>query len=659
MFLLSVLLGLVPLRPGEAAGGYVGAGICGQCHSSQHASWLGTPHATAYERLQAVQRHADPECIACHVTGFGQPTGFHLGDLGLGGVGCEACHGPGRRHARRPEPENIIGRPARRICETCHTTEQSPGFEERFASMLAEVDHGVVAEAAGAAGAETEPTGDEPMVVELFVMPHCPYGMEAESVLADVMREFGDDIDFRLHFIAEVAGEAGHDSGTAGLERRTDRPACEGVPAGGSGRFRSLHGDEEVAEGIRQVAAMALYPDRYLDFILCRNKAIHRDNWAACARAAGMDPVRIDVLASSEDGQALFAENIQRGNALGIRASPTLRMGGSEIQAVFDKAAWVRRICRDSDTGEPCADLPECEDDRDCRRPGKVGMCIDAGGRNPRCQFSDPVPFEMVVLNDADCAVCETGHVVRSTLELFPGARIRTVQVASPEGQALVRLHGIDRVPSFVMGDAFDRAARFPRFERRTRRTAGGYVADAGIVPVAMLLGREAQPGRTDLCLETASAFALRSALGVLQWARSERPADRLRVHYLPQMEGPLAGEAPYDLCVGQLFPDRYLDFVACRLAGALESADGRSSDACARLVGVDIEAVRRCVTDGEGDRLLVAERQWIETSGVPGGSVPLMLVVDNRFVVGPAMLPRIDEWVRRLSADGVGPDGD
>jgi hypothetical protein len=38
---------------------------------------------------------------------------------------------------------------------------------------------------------------------------------------------------------------------------------------------------------------------------------------------------------------------------------------------------------------------------------------------------------------------------------------------------------------------------------------------------------------------------------------------------------------------------------------------------------------------------------------------VPLVLVVDNRFVIGPAMFPRIDDLARRIASEHARPDGD
>jgi hypothetical protein len=85
---------------------YVGSEKCKKCHEESYKVWKESPHSHAYATLQDAKRPSlrqyDPECVACHVTGFGYETGFtsekqtpHLIDNG-----CENCHGPGSLHVK-------------------------------------------------------------------------------------------------------------------------------------------------------------------------------------------------------------------------------------------------------------------------------------------------------------------------------------------------------------------------------------------------------------------------------------------------------------------------------------------------------------------------------------------------------------------------------
>lgn len=135
---------------------FLGDAMCRRCHENIYQAWLATPHAAAYETLVEKGRHGDSDCVDCHTTGHGDPTGFMppsaealkaastgpspdgdegdasdahaaLADSGpdLTAVQCEACHGKGTTHAR-----NKAGflRVEKSECMKCHDQENSPDF---------------------------------------------------------------------------------------------------------------------------------------------------------------------------------------------------------------------------------------------------------------------------------------------------------------------------------------------------------------------------------------------------------------------------------------------------------------------------------------------------------------------------------------------------
>ena len=140
------------------------------CHFKQFKAWSATPHAHAFEGLQAttpeqlkkmnellkttVKDHpeTDAACVGCHVTGYklgGYPAADSLKNAGLARVACEVCHGPAKNHLAVPAADKA-GRKASMLvptvetCNKCHTPELSPKFD--FAVMSKKV-HPVVAAA--------------------------------------------------------------------------------------------------------------------------------------------------------------------------------------------------------------------------------------------------------------------------------------------------------------------------------------------------------------------------------------------------------------------------------------------------------------------------------------------------------------------------------
>lgn len=113
---------------------YLGSGSCTACHADIVANWSETRHRHAWESLQRKPRAFKQSCVACHVTGYGEPSGYVDGDTTphLQEVGCESCHGPASEHVRRPkQPYGSISIAS---CTGCHDAANDPDFnyyEER------------------------------------------------------------------------------------------------------------------------------------------------------------------------------------------------------------------------------------------------------------------------------------------------------------------------------------------------------------------------------------------------------------------------------------------------------------------------------------------------------------------------------------------------
>ena len=295
----------------QSKNGYVSATACQRCHEQEYQQWSATRHAFAYETLLKKERYFDAGCVSCHTTGFGYATGFQIGDSDstLKGVQCETCHGPGKQHIGNPKKSNIRSGADTSLCLQCHDPKHSPGFEEVVALHTKDVNHSrapmnleeLLASRIAQIGKPT---------VELFVMSYCPYGVQAEEKLIPVIKKFGDQINFKLQFIA----------------REKEEPSAQDITP-----FVSLHGYPEVAENIRQLLIAQEYSDKYLDYILCRGKKVDK-SWEDCARKLGIDVAKIQALFDAPEAEQLFRENIQRAAALGIKASPTILVDGHKFQ---------------------------------------------------------------------------------------------------------------------------------------------------------------------------------------------------------------------------------------------------------------------------------------------------------------------------------------
>lgn len=138
---------------------FVGVDECKGCHTKAFEVWKKSRHAFATESLSrgradepkeyVVDRKFDPECIACHATGWDPQRAerFVSGYVDLkktphlAGQQCENCHGPGSAHVKlesafardkKVTKELTAAREAlmhTRDCEDCHDHDNSPHFD--------------------------------------------------------------------------------------------------------------------------------------------------------------------------------------------------------------------------------------------------------------------------------------------------------------------------------------------------------------------------------------------------------------------------------------------------------------------------------------------------------------------------------------------------
>ncbi|MFN9706272.1 MAG: multiheme c-type cytochrome [Planctomycetota bacterium] len=150
----GLLAQLAERRPTASGASYVGTSTCAACHPTAMADWEKSKHAHAWHTRVDAEKDpkrygwpvtAYPDCVGCHVVGYGERSGFrspadtpHLTD-----VGCERCHGPGSEHvaAGGQKPLGLLGGvQGSQLCTQCHDYEQSPTFV--YGDKWAAIRHG-------------------------------------------------------------------------------------------------------------------------------------------------------------------------------------------------------------------------------------------------------------------------------------------------------------------------------------------------------------------------------------------------------------------------------------------------------------------------------------------------------------------------------------
>lgn len=164
------------------------------------------------------------------------------------------------------------------------------------------------------------PKSDKPKL-EFFVMSFCPFGVQAMNGLGPVARLLGDKVVIEPHYIITVNED---------------------------GSLRSLHGEYEANEDIRQVCVWKYHQDKWWDYVDYINANCNKNNldtcWQEAAENAGLDVDEITTC-QDEEGIELMRAEEELSNGYGVRGSPTVFINGEMYSGGRDPEAYKQGIC--------------------------------------------------------------------------------------------------------------------------------------------------------------------------------------------------------------------------------------------------------------------------------------------------------------------------
>lgn len=155
--------------------------------------------------------------------------------------------------------------------------------------------------------------------VDLFVISLCSYGVDLELSLVDIYKEHKSQIDLEIHFIGSQPELKATSSGFPKTKR-----VC-------SSTEKRLFGQVEREEAIRQLVIRKKRGNKYWDYLSCRLRLDHKENWRSCLIELGIDEKWLTSEVQSEAGDLLLEQDTELAREFGIHDSPTLLIDGVEI----------------------------------------------------------------------------------------------------------------------------------------------------------------------------------------------------------------------------------------------------------------------------------------------------------------------------------------
>jgi thioredoxin 1 len=140
-------------------------------------------------------------------------------------------------------------------------------------------------------------------VLEAFVVSRCPFGLQMQRIMADIISHTPEARDFmRVAYIGSIT----------------------------NGTIESMHGSEEAAENARQICIRDEQPGRYWDYVSCYMKDGKSEE---CLGVASVDQSKLaSCLKDPKRGLAYAGKDFALADANKITGSPTLVMNGKIVK---------------------------------------------------------------------------------------------------------------------------------------------------------------------------------------------------------------------------------------------------------------------------------------------------------------------------------------
>jgi len=189
---------------------------------------------------------------------------------------------------------------------------------------------------AAAQGSQNEvatemPKSDNPKI-ELFTMTYCPFGNQAEDGLSPVARLLADNIDIEPHYVIYSDYRGG------GEEYCMDE----------DDKYCSMHGAEELRQGVRELCIYKYYKSKFWDYIDAVNKDCNLNNivdcWDGPADDLGIDIGDITTCLEDE-AMDMLAKEVEIGKKYDVKGSPVLVINGVKYSGGRSPEDYKLGIC--------------------------------------------------------------------------------------------------------------------------------------------------------------------------------------------------------------------------------------------------------------------------------------------------------------------------
>lgn len=443
-------------------------------------------------------------------------------------------------------------------------------------------------------------------------MSQCPYGARAVYPLANLRSEIDSPENVQVRYILDY-------------DETTDE-------------FRSLHGESEIAEDIRQITIREYFPDKYWCYVQSRGEHFFDTLWIKDAMACGLDTARLNEMVVNH-GRSLTITEAKNCERLDINASPTLLIDGIRAIEWGGDFASLAMLVRNGIPGSlPDEGLPECFDEGDCLPESNMHTtrCVDN-----RCVSERLPEVHMTIVRPDTVFGDPSKEMVKIFKSIFRGLIVNYIEHGTKEADDFEKILSLDRLPAYVFDTDVQNVPEFERVRDNLITVRNGkdlwYQVKPHTVYSAFYMNRPRHPGELAVFVMSECPFSKAVEESLFAQGRT----NNIVVHFIGRVDSTgeiysLHGKEEIEenkrqAVLQRFFPSEFWPYLSCR-----NKADNPFN--CLDSISVTESDLRQYVFE-YGDSLLLNDVSLCESLNVRGS--PTFLWENQYILHGPEALLR------------------
>lgn len=141
-----------------------------------------------------------------------------------------------------------------------------------------------------------------------------------------------------------------------------------------------------------------------------------------------------------------------------------------------------------------------CYFDNDCSQEGKIGICLEPGSADAKCEFKDIVKTNVIVLNDKkNCFNCDTQRVLGILKDWFDEINVKDIDYSTLKGKEVAQKFDAQMLPMYILDENITQKPKFSEFKQSFVKKADSYVLSDNAAGATLYVKRENVASKLDL----------------------------------------------------------------------------------------------------------------------------------------------------------------